>query len=163
MSVACGIRGEADRAAQRPGVVARPRLVSQTPPLVYRQAHPSGKREDRVANPEGGHSSRSRVIMDRPRTQFKSVTRDAPCPLCKGVEGCSIGDDGLILCRHREGTQAGFVCLGKAKGDSQWVQYRRENDPLLEKIHRPRPSPSSDRQKPTCGWRPKSQEFPHNL
>src|SRR5262249_35009883 len=65
------------------------------------------------------------------QTTFKSASRSNPCPVCEGVDGCSIGADGLFLCRRREGPQAGFIYLGRAKGDSQWAQFRREGDPLL--------------------------------
>jgi hypothetical protein len=63
------------------------------------------------------------------------VSRGDPCPLCEATDGCSVGDDDLLLCRRRKGLQAGFVCLGPAKGDPQWVLYRREDDPLLNGEH----------------------------
>lgn len=98
--------------------------------------------------------------MDRPRTQFKSSSRDHPCPLCEGIDGCNVGKDGLILCRRREGAQAGFICLGKAKGDPQWAQFRREGDPLLNENHRPAPTLWH---KHKVNWGAKAQELARNL
>jgi hypothetical protein len=64
-------------------------------------------------------------------TTFKSVSKAKPCPVCEGIDGCSVGADGLLLCRRRSGEQLGFCYLGQAKGDSQYAQYRRDNDPVL--------------------------------
>jgi len=63
---------------------------------------------------------------NRTPTKFKSVSRAHPCALCGGIDGCSTGADGLILCRRRQGDEVGFICLGPAKGDPQWTTYRRE-------------------------------------
>jgi hypothetical protein len=81
-----------------------------------------------------------------------SVSRGNPCPLCEGIDGCSIGADGLFLCRRREGSLAGFVCLGPAKGDPQWTLYRREGDPLLNGLY-----------KPPIDWRAKAEALATNL
>jgi len=104
--------------------------------------------------------------MNQHTTKLKSVTRGRPCPLCEGIDGCSMGDDGLILCRRREGEQAGFVCLGKAKGDPQWTMYRREGDPLLNGAgtgRRSRATLPNGKQIPPVDWRAKAEGFAHNL
>lgn len=56
---------------------------------------------------------------------------DAPCPVCESYHGCSIGSDGLIFCRKKSGTVAGFRYIGAARTDPSWHLYRRENDPVL--------------------------------
>src|SRR5260370_19976151 len=97
--------------------------------------------------------------MGNARTKFKSVNRASPFPVCEGVDGCSIGEDGLILCGRREGPQTGFVWLGKAKGDSQWNQYRRDGDPLLEE----NTATYNGQHKPDINWQVKAEEFARNL
>ena len=79
-------------------------------------------------------------------TTLKSVTRERPCALCEGADGCSYGEDGLLLCRRRKGAQPGFVCLGEAKKNPEWTQYRREDDQLTENDRRrAKPSPFASR------------------
>lgn len=59
----------------------------------------------------------------------RAVTKGSPCPVCKGDHKCSVGDDGLIICgRAPTVTPLGFVNLGEAKGDPQFVLFRRDND-----------------------------------
>jgi hypothetical protein len=49
-----------------------------------------------------------------------------------------VGDDGFLLCGRRTGPQDGFVFLGQARGDAQFSQYRRADDPHL-RDQRPTP------------------------
>jgi AAA domain len=65
------------------------------------------------------------------KTRMKSASRGKPCQVCEGINGCSVGEDGLMFCRKREGDQPGFVYLGKAERDPQWSMYRREDDPVV--------------------------------
>jgi hypothetical protein len=104
-------------------------------------------------------------MMPHAKTDCKSVSRGQPCPLCDGADGCSLGADGLILCRRREGPQAGFVSLGKCEGDPQWSMYRREGDPLLNDGDRRNgngrsPSASS---KPAVDWTARAEGFTRQL
>jgi putative DNA primase/helicase len=106
----------------------------------------------------------NKVIMSRPHTNLKSASRSRPCPLCEGIDGCSIGDDGLIMCRRRQGPQVGFVCLGPAGQDPQWTLYRREGDPKLEDNDRPaRVSPNGQSSTPEIDWRARADRFAQNL
>jgi hypothetical protein len=59
------------------------------------------------------------------RTKLHSVTAEKLCPLCQAKDGCSVGDDGRVLCRGRTGEQPGYRCCGPAKGDPQWTLYVR--------------------------------------
>jgi hypothetical protein len=68
-------------------------------------------------------------------SKIKPVTKSKPCQLCDAADGCSRTEDGMLLCRKREGRQAGFICLGKR---DQWSMYRREGDPVLEERDRER-------------------------
>ena len=59
----------------------------------------------------------------------KQATASNPCPVCEsGTKNCSVGEDGFILCRGKQGAVPGFVYLGQAKKDPQWGEYRREGD-----------------------------------
>jgi hypothetical protein len=103
-------------------------------------------------------------MMNRSTTTFKSVTRSSPCPLCAGIDGCSLGEDSLICCRRSQGPQAGFVCLGPANGDAQWTLYRREGDPRLQSVDgRARPRAYGQAPKPAINWRAKADGFARNL
>jgi hypothetical protein len=100
------------------------------------------------------------LIMQRSQTKLKGATRGRPCPLCERTDGCSIGHDGLVLCRRREGEQPGFVCLGPAKADSQWTAYRREGDPVLQDgDRRPRAKLSEN----GLNWRARAETLARNL
>src|SRR5262245_48225592 len=61
----------------------------------------------------------------------KEANRRNPCAVCEETHGCSVGPDGFIFCRRRQGPQPGFVYLGQSQKDNQWGQYRREGDPVL--------------------------------
>ena len=92
----------------------------------------------------------------RSQTQSESASRSNPCPLCDGIDGCSIGADGLLLCRRREGPQPGFDCLGPAKGDPQWTLYR-----LLNGNGRQRPEHGNG--KPPVDWQANAEALAGNL
>src|SRR5206468_3038503 len=97
-------------------------------------------------------------------TKLKSVSRGQPCQLCQATVGCSIGADGLMLCRRREGDQTGFVCFGRADGDPQWTMYRREGDPRLQDGgNRHRSNNASNNGKPAVDWRARAAGFAHEL
>jgi Protein of unknown function (DUF3987) len=67
------------------------------------------------------------------RTTFRTVSRAEPCAICGKTHKCSRGADGLILCgRPVEPAPAGFVYLGRSKGDEQFGMYRAEGDPVIE-------------------------------
>jgi hypothetical protein len=92
------------------------------------------------------------------RTRLKPVSRAAPCVICKGTEGCSRGEDGLILCRRPPGTTPdGFIDLGEARGDPQYRAYRAVDDQLLRKRQEER-----DRQNQAPRRRPSTVGTPHN-
>jgi hypothetical protein len=59
------------------------------------------------------------------------VNKGSPCQLCGASRGCSVGQDGLFLCRGGKGDVTGFFKIGPSKHDSQFVAYRANNDPLL--------------------------------
>ena len=108
----------------------------------------------------------------RQDTTFKGVTRAHPCALCDGTDGCSVGADGLLLCRRKEGQQSGFVHLGRAKADSAWTQYRREGDPMLTDaaLRAKQSSPfasripgSNGQHKSAIDWQAKADGFRHQL
>jgi len=80
-------------------------------------------------------------MSDR-RTKRKQASRGSPCPVCEASHGCSVGEDGLILCRRRQGQQTGFACLGPAKGDDSWTCYR----PASTNGISPPPSPHQHKQ-----------------
>jgi hypothetical protein len=103
--------------------------------------------------------------MERDRTKLKSVSRGRPCLLCEGTDGCSIGADGLLLRRRRQGPQAGFVCLGPAKGDSQWTLYRREGDPLVQDgdRHAAFTGKANGRHQAPVNWQAKAEALARNL
>ncbi len=70
----------------------------------------------------------------------------------------------MILCRRRVGQQGGFVCLGKAKGDSQWTQYRREGDPQLKDAGRQiNRAGTNGNGKPAVDWGGKAAAMAHDL
>jgi hypothetical protein len=98
--------------------------------------------------------------VSKRETKFKSVKTGRHCPLCEGNDGCSIGDDGLLLCRRREGPQAGFVFLGKSKGDSQYAMFRRESE-LLKDNHQNHTKANGDKHK--VDWEAKAKAFARNL
>ncbi len=94
--------------------------------------------------------------MNQPTT-FKAVSRGRPCPLCDGNDGCSIGADGLHLCRRREGPQPGWLYLGKCNGDPQWSQYRREDDLRFNRL--PPSSLPNHVESNGVDWQSKATEF----
>lgn len=69
--------------------------------------------------------------MPERKTSRTECTASSPCQVCQGTHGCSMGQDGLIMCRRKEGNMDGFRYLGHAKGDSQWSLYRLADDPTL--------------------------------
>ncbi|MHB1422806.1 MAG: DUF3987 domain-containing protein [Gemmataceae bacterium] len=80
--------------------------------------------------PNGNASCRTNGAAT-PKTKLKSCTKGNPCPVCNGHKRCSVGADGLLCCRERQGEQPGFVCLGPAKRDPVFTLYRRQDDPVL--------------------------------
>ncbi len=66
------------------------------------------------------------------RARLKGVTKSAPCEICQGNHKCSRGEDGFILCgRPPDLPPSGFIFLGRARGDEQFGQYRRSDDPII--------------------------------
>jgi hypothetical protein len=67
-----------------------------------------------------------------------------------------------MLCRRRTGEQAGFVCLGPAKENSQWSLYRREADLLLadteKRLRCSDPSPNGNHS-PPLDWQARAKSF----
>lgn len=60
----------------------------------------------------------------RENTKRREVRQDRPCAVCGGIQSCSVGTDGLIMCRRRSGPQPGFSYHGQATKDPQWALYR---------------------------------------
>jgi hypothetical protein len=79
------------------------------------------------------------------------------------MDGCSIGEDGLILCRRHQAPQAGFVCFGPATGDSQWTLYRRENDHCLQNRHLLDTSANGHSADHSIDWRARAERFAGDL
>jgi hypothetical protein len=104
-------------------------------------------------------------------TEFHTVNRSKPCQVCGATARCTRGDDGLILCHELEGEQPGFVHLGRAKGDPEWTQYRREGDPLLQgngwEAHRPYTANGRNHdgfsEATPINWEDRSRELAGNL
>jgi hypothetical protein len=65
------------------------------------------------------------------RTTRKPATSRTPCEVCGAKDGCSRSEDGFFLCRKQSGNVPGLVYLGQSKKNTQWGQYRRVGDPLL--------------------------------
>src|SRR5262249_27374827 len=104
-------------------------------------------------------SQAPRATMDRPKTKCKGASRACPCPVCGGIDGCSVGKGGLIFCRRREGPQPGFIYLGWAKGDPQWSMYRHENDPHVHGNGQPRSGGCGRQSKCADNWRAMAEKF----
>lgn len=59
-------------------------------------------------------------------SDLRSVTPEAPCPVCTGDHKCSVGDGGdFIICGRRDSTVPGFRHNGAAAADPQFHLYRR--------------------------------------
>jgi putative DNA primase/helicase len=99
------------------------------------------------------------------------VNRGRPCAVCGGNHKCSYGEDGLILCGRKSGDVPGFVYLKQAKGDPQFAQYRREDDPALNRNQHPHgyrgPKAAAHKNgaapKPRTDWGAKAQEYAGQL
>ena len=51
------------------------------------------------------------------------------------MDGCSRGEDGLILCRKPPASAPhGYIDMGEAHGDPQYRQYRAADDPVLRRL-----------------------------
>jgi len=97
-------------------------------------------------------------------TPTRAATRANPCPVCQGVDGCSITGDGLILCRRREGEQIGFRCLGPAHKEPAWCMYRHEDDHRHAEANGRLPSANGDHHKPPAiDWPAKAASHARNL
>lgn len=95
------------------------------------------------------------------KTKLHPVNRSRPCPVCGGNHKCSHGTDGLIVCGRRSGPQPGFVCLGTARGDSQFTLFRSENDPVIRDRERPQPPAAPPR--PPVDWPHLAEKYRRNL
>lgn len=73
--------------------------------------------------------------MTKGKSNRQEANAKAPCLVCEATRGCSIGADGLILCRGAKGEVQGFRYLGQAKGDPQWGQYRVDQGESLRPPH----------------------------
>src|SRR5262245_53818162 len=83
------------------------------------------------------------------KTRLTTVSAANPCPVCDGDHKCSVGDDALIVCGRRRGKVKGFVHLGEADGDPQFVLYRRrDGDPAVQKAS----SPGTIVERPVINW-----------
>ena len=99
-------------------------------------------------------------MMANARSRVKGVNRGRPCEVCQGTDGCTVTEDGLLLCRRCQGDQPGFVCLGPAKRDAQWTQYRREGDPVLEPRHSERAARNGKSSNATAvDWNARATKF----
>lgn len=109
--------------------------------------------------------------MSERKTKRTEATATAPCLVCEAKRGCSIGDDGLIMCRAGKGERPGFSYLGKAKGDPQWALYRVDTAEPYRPPHTPRPAPQREtraRAKPAGNrkktpWVMQAQQFAGEL
>lgn len=87
--------------------------------------------------------------MSQHKTTRKEASSKAPCLVCEGQRGCSIGEDGLIMCRGSSGERPGFRFLGKAKGDPAWNLYRVDTAEPFRPPHSRRAAPqTAQRSKP---------------
>jgi AAA domain len=90
-----------------------------------------------------------------------------PCPVCGGESGCSVGEDGLFLCRRSKGSRPGFRHIGQAKADPSWSLYRSQEDPVRPSDrtaaappgHQDRAEEESPRKQSRRDWLAKAQEY----
>jgi DNA polymerase I-like protein with 3'-5' exonuclease and polymerase domains len=83
------------------------------------------------------------------RTAFRSVSRSRPCAICGGIDGCSRGEDGSILCRRPpDATPHGYIDLGECRGDPQYRVYRAADDPVLRQRNEERQRQYREQRRP---------------
>jgi hypothetical protein len=101
--------------------------------------------------------------MIRDQTTFRSVNRSEPCAICSKTHKCSRGADALILCgRPVEPAPAGFVYLGRSKGDEQFGMYRAEGDPVVEARRHDHPNTNghaNGKAATPTDWRAQTEKF----
>jgi hypothetical protein len=90
----------------------------------------------------------------------KYVSSRRPCKVCGGIDGCSYLDDGLLICRRRQGNQPGFRCLGRSKNNPEWTLYRRADDPNTASARTPPMRQSTFFSRPETPATDDAQNFP---